>query len=90
MGMKTELHEAAERGESEELQLLLDTGAYDVDAGDEFRVRQQCERETEREREKERVVLTDLNQWRGREGEEEISLDSLFLPSYLHSVDCVR
>jgi hypothetical protein len=28
--MKTELHEAAERGESEELQRLLDTGSCDV------------------------------------------------------------
>jgi hypothetical protein len=30
MGMETKLHFAAARGESEELQQLLDTGAYDV------------------------------------------------------------
>jgi hypothetical protein len=35
MGVKTKLHEAAERGESEELQRLLDTGAYDVNEEDE-------------------------------------------------------
>jgi hypothetical protein len=52
MGMKTKLHEAAERGESEELQRLLDSRAYDVNEGDEDKV---CE---EREREKEEV-LTD-------------------------------
>jgi hypothetical protein len=64
--MRTKLHEAAERGESEELQRLLDTGAYDVNEGDGRRV---CE---ERERERERGV------------------DILFLPSHLHTVDCVR
>jgi hypothetical protein len=30
MGKKTRLHTAAERGESEELQRLLETGAFDV------------------------------------------------------------
>ncbi len=35
MGKKTKLHEAAARGESEELQRLLETGAYDVNEGDE-------------------------------------------------------
>jgi hypothetical protein len=35
MGKRTKLHEAAERGESEELQRLLDTGGYDVNEGDE-------------------------------------------------------
>ncbi len=35
---KTQLHEASERGESEELQRLLGTGAYDVNqVDDEFR-----------------------------------------------------
>ncbi len=48
--VKTKLHEAAERGESEELQRLLETGAYDVNEGDVFKV---CE---ERERERERGV----------------------------------
>jgi hypothetical protein len=54
MGMKTKLHKAAERGESEELQRLLDAGSYDVNEGDEdsFNV---CE---ERGREREREVLT--------------------------------
>jgi hypothetical protein len=33
MGKKTKLHEAAERGESEELQRLLDSRAYDVNEG---------------------------------------------------------
>jgi hypothetical protein len=48
MGKKTKLHEAAERGESEELQRLLDTGAYAVNGGYEgfYNV---CERERERE-----------------------------------------
>jgi hypothetical protein len=62
---KTKLHEAAERGESKELQWLLDTGAYVVNEGDEDKV---CE---ERERERERGA------------------DFLFLPSHLHTVDCV-
>jgi hypothetical protein len=35
MGKKTKLHEATERGESEELQWLLDTGTYDVNEGNE-------------------------------------------------------
>ncbi len=64
MGKKTKLHEAAERGESEELQRLLDSGAYDVNEGDEYKV---CE-----------------------EGEREKGVDLLFLPSHLHSVECVR
>jgi hypothetical protein len=48
MGKKTELHEAAERGESEELQRLLDTGYYDVNEGAEdcFNVCEEGERET--------------------------------------------
>ncbi len=50
MGKETKLHEAAERGESEELQRLLDTGAYDVNEEDVSKV---CE---ERERERERGV----------------------------------
>ena len=66
MGKKTPLHEAAERGESEKLQRLLEAGTYDVNAGDGDNV---CE---ERKREREREVLTD------------------FLPSHLHTVDCVR
>ena len=52
MGKKTKLHEAAERGESEELQQLLDTGTYDVNEGDEG-FSYVCE-----ERERERGVLT--------------------------------
>ncbi len=36
MGKKTELLEAARRGESEELQWLLDSQAYDVNEGDEL------------------------------------------------------
>ncbi len=64
MGKKTKLHEAAERGESEELQRLLDSRAYDVNEEDEGNV---CG-----ERERERGV------------------DLLFLPSHLHTVDCVR
>ncbi len=68
MGVKTKLHEATERGESEELQRLLDSRAYDVNEGveDYYNV---CE---ERERERERGV------------------DLLFLPSHLHTADCVR
>ncbi len=38
MGKKTVLHRAAAKGESEELQQLLDTGAYDVNEGDEENV----------------------------------------------------
>jgi hypothetical protein len=56
MGKKTKLHEAAERGESEELQRLLDTRAYDVNEGDEGFLNV-CE-ERERVREREREVLT--------------------------------
>ncbi len=33
MGKKTQLHTAAERGESEELQRLLETGVYDIHEG---------------------------------------------------------
>jgi hypothetical protein len=33
MGKKTKLHTAAESGESEELQRLLETGLFDVDEG---------------------------------------------------------
>jgi hypothetical protein len=50
MGKKTKLHWAAERGESEELQRLLDTGAYDVNEGDEDMVCEERERERERGR----------------------------------------
>jgi hypothetical protein len=46
--MKTKLHEAAERGESEELQRLLDTGAYDVNEKDQGNVCAEREREIER------------------------------------------
>jgi hypothetical protein len=49
---KTELHEAAKRGESEELQRLLDTGAYDVNEGNEEDSDVCGEREGERERER--------------------------------------
>ena len=39
MGKKTKLHEAAERGESEELQWFLDSQAYDVNEGNKtFRI----------------------------------------------------
>ncbi len=48
--MKTNLHTAAARGESEELQRLLDTGAHDVNEGDEDKVSEERERERERER----------------------------------------
>ncbi len=48
MGKKTKLHEAAERGESEELQRLLDTQAYDVNEGDELKVCGESERARER------------------------------------------
>jgi hypothetical protein len=48
MGMKTKLHEAAERGESEELQRLLDSRAYDVNEGDYTEVCEERERERER------------------------------------------
>jgi hypothetical protein len=51
---KTKLHEAAESGESEELQRLLDTGAYDLNETDEYLV---CEEK--RENERERGVLSD-------------------------------
>jgi hypothetical protein len=54
MGKKTELHWAAEGGDSEELQRLLDTGAYDVNEGNEgfFNVCEEREREKKkRERE---------------------------------------
>jgi hypothetical protein len=47
----TELHEAAERGESEKLQRLLDTGASDVNEGNGSNVSEERERERERERE---------------------------------------
>ncbi len=45
MGKKNELHEAAERGQSEELQRLLDSRAYDVNEGDEGKVCEEGERE---------------------------------------------
>ncbi len=68
MGKKTKLHEAAERGDSEELQRLLDTGAYDVnEEGNQIFCERVCE-----ERERERGV------------------GLLFLPSPLHTMDCVR
>jgi hypothetical protein len=57
MGMKTKLYEAAERGESEELQRLLDTGAYDVNEGDEDWLNVCEEREGERERSVDRLFL---------------------------------
>ncbi len=41
----TKLHEAAKRGESEELQRLLDTGAYDVNEGNEDKVCEERGRE---------------------------------------------
>jgi hypothetical protein len=41
---KTKLHEA-KKGESEELQRLLDTGAYDVNEEDEGNVCEERERE---------------------------------------------
>ncbi len=69
---KTKLHEAAERGESEKLQRLLDTGSYDVNEGERNKVWEREERERERDRDREREVLTS------------------FLPSHLHTVDCVR
>jgi hypothetical protein len=49
IGKKTQLHEAAERGESEELQRLLDTGAYDVNEEDGLKVCGEKERERGRE-----------------------------------------
>ncbi len=49
MGKKAKLHEAAERGESEELQRLLDTGAYDVNEGEGGYFNVCEEREGERE-----------------------------------------
>ncbi len=52
MGKKTELHEAAERGEIEELQRLLDSRAYDVNEGNEDILNVCEERERERERER--------------------------------------
>jgi hypothetical protein len=39
------LHEAAERGDSEELQRLLDSRAYDVNEGNEIKVCEERERE---------------------------------------------
>ncbi len=48
MARWTKLHEAAESGESEELQRLLDTGAYDVNEGDGLKVCKETERERER------------------------------------------
>ncbi len=38
MRKKTALHEAAEDGDSERLQRLLDKGSYDVNGGDEDQV----------------------------------------------------
>ncbi len=52
MGKKTQLHEAAEREESEKLQRLFETGAYDVNGEDQV-FDNVCE-----ERERERGVLT--------------------------------
>ncbi len=77
MGKKTELHSAAEKGEREELQRLLDSGSYDVNEGDEG-YKNVCE---EREGEGDR---------RERERKREGGVDLLFLPSHLHTVDCVR
>jgi hypothetical protein len=70
--MKTKLHEAAERGESEELQRLLDSGSYDVNEGND---------------EKYFVGVCDLKEG---ERERERGVDLLFLPSHLHTVNCVR
>ncbi len=50
MGKRTKLHEAAERGEDEELQRLLDSRAYVVNEGDEYCDNVCEERERERER----------------------------------------
>ena len=73
MGTKTKLHEAARRGESEELQRLLDSRVYDVN---------------EESKEEHYEGVCDLK--RKREREIERGVDLLFLPSYLHTVDCVR
>jgi hypothetical protein len=57
MGMKTKLHEAADGGESEELQRLLDSRAYDVNEGDGTEVcveREKRKRGKSYERERER------------------------------------
>ncbi len=50
MGKKTELHTAAEYGDSEKLQRLLDAGLHNVNQGDEacFNVWEKRERERER------------------------------------------
>jgi hypothetical protein len=53
MRKRTPLHTAAERGESEELQRLLDTRSYDVNEGNEGNMGV-CEVRGERGRERER------------------------------------
>ncbi len=63
MGKTTELHRAAEEGESEKLQRLLETGTYDVNehTDDKFRKgveKAERERAKERERERERLTLS--------------------------------
>ncbi len=57
MGKKTELHEAAQRGESDELQRLLDSGSYDVNEGSNEFGCQVLFMEREK-RKREREVLT--------------------------------
>ncbi len=77
-GMKTDLIISAERGESEKLQRLLDTGSYDAKEGDAYKVCRKSGRERERERER-----------KGREREKMCDVDLLFLLSHSHIVDFV-
>ncbi len=56
MGKKTELHEAAENGETEKLQRLLDTRSFDVNEEDEDCANVCKERERQKEKERERDV----------------------------------
>ena len=56
MGKKTALHEAAERGDSDSLQRLLDKGTYNVNEENDEKYREGvC---LQRERERERTVWT--------------------------------
>ena len=52
MGKKTALHKAAERGDSDSLQRLLDEGTYNVNEENDGCLKVCLQRERERERER--------------------------------------
>jgi hypothetical protein len=52
---RTELHDAAERGESERLQRLLDSGSFNINEGDDPSNPVEREREEVKEKDRERA-----------------------------------